>query len=344
MKIFYAVQATGNGHISRAMEILPYLKQYGEVDIFLSGDYSSLEMEANVRYRSKGVCFRYNDTGRIAVGKTLYGLAPLRVFREARDLPVHRYDLVVNDFDFITALACRIKKIPSINFGHHASFQSAKVPRPEKRDRVGELILTYFGRATQYLGLHFESYDDFILPPVIRKAVRQADPTDCGHTAVYLPAYSDEEIEKQLSRLDSRFEVFSRSLKQPLRKGNIQFLPVNRKSFTKSLMNCRSIIAGAGFETPAEALYLRKKMLVIPVQGQYEQQCNAAALKKLGVPVMSALKELSPEAFAKWMGERKRIQLRSEFSTQAIVSHLMYCSRNQPAAELDLCYPEWVIA
>ena len=36
MKIFYAVQATGNGHISRAIEILPYLRKYGEVDIFLS--------------------------------------------------------------------------------------------------------------------------------------------------------------------------------------------------------------------------------------------------------------------------------------------------------------------
>ena len=34
MKIFYAVQATGNGHISRAVELLPYLQQYGQVDVF----------------------------------------------------------------------------------------------------------------------------------------------------------------------------------------------------------------------------------------------------------------------------------------------------------------------
>ena len=42
MKIFYAVQATGNGHISRAMELLPYLERYGQVDIFLSGANNSL--------------------------------------------------------------------------------------------------------------------------------------------------------------------------------------------------------------------------------------------------------------------------------------------------------------
>jgi len=42
MKIFYAVQATGNGHISRAMQLLPYLRRYGNVDIFLSGSNSQL--------------------------------------------------------------------------------------------------------------------------------------------------------------------------------------------------------------------------------------------------------------------------------------------------------------
>jgi UDP:flavonoid glycosyltransferase YjiC (YdhE family) len=34
MRIFYAVQATGNGHISRAMELLPELEKMGQVDIF----------------------------------------------------------------------------------------------------------------------------------------------------------------------------------------------------------------------------------------------------------------------------------------------------------------------
>lgn len=38
MKIFYAIQGTGNGHISRAMELLPYFEKYGSVDVFLSGD------------------------------------------------------------------------------------------------------------------------------------------------------------------------------------------------------------------------------------------------------------------------------------------------------------------
>ena len=33
MKIFYAIQATGNGHISRAIQLYPYLQKFGEVDL-----------------------------------------------------------------------------------------------------------------------------------------------------------------------------------------------------------------------------------------------------------------------------------------------------------------------
>ena len=55
MKILYAVQATGNGHISRAMELLPYLNEYGNTDIFLSGDNSNLAFDVPVKYRSKGL-------------------------------------------------------------------------------------------------------------------------------------------------------------------------------------------------------------------------------------------------------------------------------------------------
>jgi uncharacterized protein (TIGR00661 family) len=61
---------------------------------------------------------------------------------------------------------------------------------------------------------------------------------------------------------------------------------VNQKDFNESLIHCHGIITGGGFETPAEALYLKKKVLSIPILNHYEQECNAAALKKLGVPVL----------------------------------------------------------
>jgi len=170
MKIFYAVQATGNGHISRAMELLPYRERHGQVDIFLSGANNSLQLEVPVRYRSKGLSLFYTHSGGLNYWQIARQvLSPLRIFREVRDLPVEKYDLVINDFECITSLSCAYKKVASVNFGHQASFVSSKVPRPVKNDPMGAWILRNYARATQYVGLHFSQYDDFILPPVITK-------------------------------------------------------------------------------------------------------------------------------------------------------------------------------
>src|SRR5207244_668272 len=122
--------------------------------------------------------------------------------------------------------------------------------------------------------------------PVIKKEILQAEAEDKGHITVYLSSYSDAVLEQYLSPLhDHHFQVFSKEVRQPVRKGNITFIPVSKAAFNKSLISCKAIITGAGFETPAEALYLGKKLLVIPIRGQYEQFCNAAALQKMGVPV-----------------------------------------------------------
>lgn len=344
MKIFYAVQATGNGHISRAMEILPYLERYGTVDIFLSGANSTLQLNCPVKYRSKGVCFFYTSTGGLNYVDTIREFAPLRALREARELPVEKYDMVINDFECITSMACAYKKIPSVNFGHQASFQSDKVPRPQKKDFIGEWVLRHYARASQYIGLHFANYDDFILPPVIKKDIKLAEPTDKGHITVYLPSFCDEIIYKNLERLrDFRFEVFSKEVKQPLRMNNVKLIPVNKEGFNKSMINCAGIITSAGFETPAEALFLGKKILAIPIKGQYEQLCNAAALEAMGVTCAPAVDKNFHRVFEQWMSDKKKISYSIDFSTEAIVSFVMHHCTKQKKYALDLLYPELTI-
>jgi uncharacterized protein (TIGR00661 family) len=343
MKIFYAVQATGNGHISRAMEILPHLERYGKVDIFLSGANNSLELDASVKYRSRGLSLFYTTKGGLNYWEIAKQITPLRLWKEVRDLPVENYDLVINDFECITSLACAYKKVFSVNFGHQASFVSPKVPRPEKKDWMGEWILRHYARATQYIGLHFKQYDDFILPPVIKKEILQAESRDKGHVTVYLSSYSDASVRRWLQPLDEFcFQVFSREVKQPVRDGNILFIPVSRAGFNKSLITCKAILTGAGFETPAEALYLGKKLLVIPIRGQYEQFCNAAALQKMGVPVLKGLDANFAGFFRNWMEQKRKPCLHPDYSTESIVSYLMHhCGREKKDA-LDMLYPEFV--
>ena len=343
MKIFYAVQATGNGHISRAMELLPFLERYGQVDIFLSGANNSLGLDASVKYRSKGLCLFYTNSGGLNYWEIARQVAPLRVWKEVRDLPVEKYDLVINDFESITSLACMHKKVPSVNFGHQASFISPKVPRPQKQEWMGEWILRHYARATQYVGLHFNQYDDFILPPVIKRDILQAEPQDKGHVTVYLSSYSDATVRRYLQPLkEFRFQVFSKEVKKPTPDGNIVFLPVNKNAFNKSLITCKAILTGAGFETPAEALYLGKKLMVIPIRGQYEQSCNAAALQKMGVPVLKALDAGFETAFRPWMEQKRKPCLHLDYSTEAIVSYLMHHCKPETQNALDMLYPDCV--
>jgi uncharacterized protein (TIGR00661 family) len=343
MKIFYAVQATGNGHISRAMEILPYLERYGQVDIFLSGANNSLQLDASVRYRSKGLSLIYNNSGGLNYWQIGRQIAPRRIWQEVKDLPVEKYDLVINDFECLTSLACAYKKVPSVQFGHQASFISPKVPRPEKREWMGEWILRHYARATEYIGLHFKQYDDFILPPVIKKEILQSEPQDGGYITVYLSAYNDATVRRFLQALPAfRFQVFSREVKQPTIDGNIVFLPVSKTAFNKSLINCSAILTGAGFETPAEAMYLGKKLMVIPIRGQYEQFCNAAALQKMGVPVLDALDAGFEPIFRQLMEQKKKARLHPDYSTESTVGYLMHhCGRERKDA-LDMLYPEAV--
>jgi uncharacterized protein (TIGR00661 family) len=325
MKIFYAVQATGNGHLSRAQEIIPFLSKYGEVDVFLSGNNYSLKTDLPIAYRSKGLSLQYNKrNGSVDLLKTALSFNLKKIWQEASQLPIENYDLILNDFECITSLACKIKNIPSIHFGHQASFTSKKVPRPDKTNPAGEWVLSHYAQGTQQLGLHFESYDEHILNPIIKTEIINAEPIDKGHITVYLGHVADELIEKQLTPLkDHQFEVFSPQIKSPCNKGHIRCYPTNPALFNMSLLNSKGIITGSGFETPAEALYLNKKLMVLPMKGQYEQQCNAAALKDYQVAILQDWNQDFSETFDDWINGKNQRKLTLAHSTTDIIERLM---------------------
>ena len=328
MKILYAVQATGNGHISRAMELMPYLTTYGEVDVFLSGSNSHLQPNLPVAYRSNGVSLFYGNTGGLDYRRIWSAFNCKRIWKEARDLPVEQYDIVLNDFESITALACRLKKVPSIGFGHQASFQSKHTPRSNKKDIAGEWVLTQYAPSKAYLGLHFKQYDDFICSPVIKQEILQATPTDEGHITVYLSHYSDEVVVPALQQVkDVRFEVFSKKVKERVQKGNVTLYPISNEGFTQSLIHSHGVITGAGFETPAEALYLGKKLLALPIKGQYEQLCNAAALKDFNAVVIDSIKPDFYFEVMKWLAGVPVKPLQLSHSTYEIVQKAIEMGR-----------------
>ncbi len=324
MKIFYAVQATGNGHIARAVELLPYLQQYGTVDIFLSGNNSSLNNCLAARYKSKGASLYYTQSGGLNYLKMMREFSARRIWKEAKDLPVEKYDCVLVDFESIAALSCRLKKIACVGFGHQASFYSANTPRPKTKDIAGEWILKTYAPATAYTGLHSKSYDNFIFNPILKKEILQAAPQQKNYVSVYLPQYDDAVVIQQLVAVpDVEFHLFSKKSRQTSPQKNILIKPVDNNSFNESIINCYGVITGAGFETPAEILYLGKKLLCIPIKGQYEQKCNAAALSSYMVPVVESINDLSAQYISNWLNHPYPKSLELRYTTAEIINHVI---------------------
>jgi uncharacterized protein (TIGR00661 family) len=119
------------------------------------------------------------------------------------------------------------------------------------------------------------------------------------------------------------FEVFSKEIDRITCKKNITYFPINNEQFTSSLIRCYGIITAGGFETPAEAMYMNKKVLSIPILNHYEQACNAAALEKLGIMVLKKIDEKFEQYFTEWINEKKPIKLNLAHSTADIVDMLM---------------------
>jgi len=323
MKILYAIQGTGNGHISRAREIVPLLQQYGEVDLLISGTQAEVSLAQPLKYKFHGFSFVFGTKGGVDNWATFKIMNLPQLWRDMHSLPLSQYDLVINDFEPVSAWACRLQKIPSVSLSHQCSFVSPNTPRPEKWN-YAEWIFKYYSPTTYHIGFHFERYADFIHTPVIRSEIRNMETSNLGHYSVYLPAYDDKILFKHLSKAkDVEWQIFSKRQKTPFREGNVQILPVNNEGFNKSLASCTGLLTGGGFEGPAEALFLQKKVLMIPMTGQYEQRCNALAASRLGVPVVDEIDDSFDARISNWIKDDKIIRVNFPDETASIVDGMI---------------------
>lgn len=329
MRVLYAIQGTGNGHLSRAREMVPALRENVDVDLLVSGTQSEVQLPWKLTYQYKGFSFCYNRKGGVSKVRSLRENFSSQLMREIHSLPVEHYDLVINDFEPVSAWAAKRKGVPCIAMSHQAAYLSQKSPRPFVKDRFGEAVLKRYAPADLAVGFHFEEYDSFIYTPVIRSEVRALTPRQGGYFVVYLPAYKDEVLTNILSTIpEADWIVFSRHATQPAStSGNVKIEPIRNDRFLERLEDCQGLLTGGGFEAPAEAMFLGKKVFSIPVKGQYEQQCNAAALRKLGCSVASKLTESLIPDLRRWVEDTQPEAIEYPDQTRQIIENVLRMGR-----------------
>lgn len=284
MKILYAFQGTGNGHVARAQEIIPILKKYASVDTLISGHQSQLKADFDINFQYRGISLLYNKTGGLSYRKTFTENSFIEAAKTIKNLELSQYDLIINDYEPLTGWASKLKKLPMIELSHQASMSFTETPKPQKKDFLGELILKYYVPSERKIGFHFENYHPQIKKPVIRRKIRNLNPYKKGYYLVYLPSFADENIIKVLRKIPVEWKVFSKYSKVQVKVKNVEVFPIDETQYLKYFEGCEGILCNAGFESPAEALFLGKKLFVIPIHNQYEQECNACALDKMGIP------------------------------------------------------------
>lgn len=325
MKILFAIQGTGNGHLSRARDVYPELAKYGDVDVLISGIQADVDFPYPVKYKFYGMSFIFGSHGGVDIIETVQRLKLIQLIKDIRNLPVQDYDIVINDFEPVTAWACKIKKVPCIAVSHQCAVLHPNAPKPKYGDIMGKLVLKYYAPHTSAYGFHFSAFAENIFTPVIRRQIRELIPEDKGHYTVYLPSYDDNALIKHLSQFkEVKWEIFSKHNKSPFTEGNISLRPINNDAFIKSMARSAGVLCGAGFEGPAEAMYLGKKVMAIPMLTQYEQHCNAAGLIKLGVPVINMLSEKYYGDIRKWITEGKPVSVDYPDETTAIIKKIIY--------------------
>jgi uncharacterized protein (TIGR00661 family) len=304
MRILYGIQGTGNGHISRSREILHHLEALGhDVQVLISGRASGaapvLELKRPLLTRH-GLTFR-TQGGQIQLWESARDLHVLRAWNELNELDqlIPTPDLVITDFEPLSAWWARRRGLRCLGIGHQYSFLK-RVPCP--RGHWGSrLVLRRFAPCDVALGLHWDSFGQAILPPVIPALPEAAETRRENEVLVYLPFESQAAIEAFLRPLDHlHFLIYGHpDVRHMSTSDHLSWRPFDRQAFLTDLSRSAGIICSAGFELPSEAAHLGCRILVKPLSGQLEQLANAQALVELGLG--QSLTQLDPQRVPAWL-------------------------------------------
>lgn len=301
MRILYGVQTTGRGHLVRAKPMVTALKALGhEVHTLFSGpplDPEWWDPVFSPHSIRRGLTF-VSRQGRIQHLATALQLRVGELERDIYDFDASSIDLIVTDYEPITARIGWLREIPCIGIGHLYAFSHPGVP-VAGMNLLNQTIMKCFAPASIPLGLHWHHFDAPILPPTIAMDDPDSDEVDEEVIVVYMPFEALDEVIHSLTPItDRRFRVYCRT-SAPERVNNLELQPLHRENFLVDLTRCGGVLANTGFTFISEALHIGKKILTKPLTHQTEQESNALALEKLELATVT--RRLTTAAVRDWL-------------------------------------------
>jgi len=304
-RIIYAVAGEGFGHSSRSHLIGQRLLDAGHNVMFVGYGKSLTYLKEYFSGRVReifGLHFAY-QRGRIDKSETLKrNLLNLPEGNRQNDELFRKVfepfapALVISDFEPFSAWWAWRNRVPFISIDHEHMLTLCELEHPARSwfSRLTAELVTkcYYVGAVAYVIVNFFKaplrIDSAVLaPPIVRPVVTDLESRAGDDILVYSTSGKGrEELEKVLAKFaDVRFLVYGFS--DAGESGNCVFKRRSTEGFLADLATARGVVASAGFSLISECLHLKKKMLALPVAGQYEQIINAHYIGKLGLGVSS---------------------------------------------------------
>lgn len=310
MKILYGINATGNGHISRARIIIAELKKRGhDISCIISGrnDDSLYDIgEFKPFVLKKGFTFSKKG-GRIKYLRTFFNIDLIQFVKDIKSID-EQFDLVITDFEPVSAYFSRIKNIPSLGIGHQYSFYK-NIPMTIKM-RFTRILFPYiYTPIKNVIASHFFHFNQHILPPFLSKTItnHKLKANSKDNVLVYL---AWEELEKMIAllhQIEEKHFIYYCDIQNQKVVKNVTLKPFSENGFKNDLIENKYLITNAGFQLPAEALFVGKKILCKPLDGQPEQEHNAKILNDLGYATIS--KTIDINSINNWLHSSKKIKI-----------------------------------
>ena len=325
MKILYAIQTTGNGHITRAKEIISLLNKRVEVDVVFSGPKNKLlNIDNKVIKHYNGLTLFYTDKGKINWIKTLFKNNLILTIIDIIQCNTNEYDLVINDFEPITAWSCYLKNRKCVALSNQYAMISDKKFNKSSKYKFTLLFLKYFAPTKKGYGFHFVKRKKNIFQPVIRRKILETKVKEKEYFLVYLPNYTIEKLIQVFSHFKKHtWVIFSPHIESSYMLRNIKLEPINEKQFIKTLADSKGVISSSGFSTLSEVLYLNKPLLSIPINSHFEQIYNASIIESLGGTVISELCLNNKQVLQDWLDNLIPIGLKNISETSKVVDRIL---------------------
>lgn len=317
--IIYGVAGEGYGHSTRSQLVGQKLIDAGHNVIFATSQKGLKHLGQYFPERTKevfGLLFGYK-AGKVSNFKTfrinlcrLPGGMKTNSKLYKTHFENYNPDLVITDFEPFSAKWAKKNNVPviSIDNEHLLTYCKLDVVDVGKFTKFNSKFVTkhYYKNPASYIIISFfdaELTSDLacIAPPILRSAALEMTPSAGEHIVLYSTTGAKAEHVADICKKfpSQTFHIYGFNMARE--DDNCIFKEHSAEGFLVDMAASRGVISSAGFSLITECLHFKKKMLLLPLPGQYEQIINAHYIEKLGLGVSA--KSFNAESLKRFLDD-----------------------------------------